>query len=587
VSVSGGGAATASASDSTTVVAATTYITAFNNSTGTTAAGLSITLVDTVTHTQSTCATPCPITGDDPLTVTLTQPQQIPSVGAGSQAVFASWSDGGVQGHTIQPGANVTVNFTAQYQLTLAASPSAGGTFLVDLCGGCQNPTSWTSPNTAWYAAGTPVWVTAQANSGFGFITLNNGPKQQEIVLNSPMTVTANFSSNVLTVSVSPTPKVTAGGSSFTAHASGPATASSGTTYNNDYGSDGTTLGDFSCYSVIAQIEAAISNITNNNGNISFDVAFLAGESAAPGEYDMTCSCNYFECYIDIGSVEVEPAAPTITISTSNPLWFFGAGNAPPPDFTLGDVKTTLTASGMPSNGGSFAWTITAGSSKASFSANSAQSTITTQVASVVLYSSSWSTAQNDVTVSMTWTDASGNPYSAVTLNLQIDSPYKFILDPTVNTNPKNTGMDASNQTCYTPNPTVGTGGYQSIWYYRLLSFFGVLISHAYLNESFGAVQVGSGGQVAGFNWNTDWKPNPGETPDGTLGDYICSWNTTGNAVPIPLNPQNPLLATIVLSATHAWSVGSLTGVGVPVETDTQQKLIDHGLILSVVSPVR
>jgi len=64
------------------------------------------------------------------------------------------------------------------------------------------------------------AWVTGQANSGYGFITLNNGYKQEGIVMNSPVTVTANFSNNVLTVSTSTTPKV-APGSSFTAQYGG------------------------------------------------------------------------------------------------------------------------------------------------------------------------------------------------------------------------------------------------------------------------------------------------------------------------------------------------------------------------------
>ena len=87
--------------------------------------------------------------------------------------------------------------------------------------------------------------MTGQANSGFGFITLSNGYQQQGIVMNSPVTVTAEFSNNVLTVTTSQTPQVIAGGNSVKAHYSGSSTASDGTTYNGGYGSDGTTLGSF------------------------------------------------------------------------------------------------------------------------------------------------------------------------------------------------------------------------------------------------------------------------------------------------------------------------------------------------------
>jgi hypothetical protein len=53
------------------------------------------------------------------------------------------------------------------------------------------------------------------------------------------------------------------------------------------------------------------------------------------------------------GTIQVA-ASPNLTISQSNALWLFGVGNVPPPDFALGDIKTTLTTSGP--TGGSFAW---------------------------------------------------------------------------------------------------------------------------------------------------------------------------------------------------------------------------------------
>ena len=50
---------------------------------------------------------------------------------AGTQYVFASWSDGGAASHSItvtSSAATFTASFTTQYQLTMTASPAAGGT---------------------------------------------------------------------------------------------------------------------------------------------------------------------------------------------------------------------------------------------------------------------------------------------------------------------------------------------------------------------------------------------------------------------------------------------------------------------------
>ena len=109
--------------------------------------------------------------------------------------------------------------------------------------------------------------------------------------MNSPETVTANFSNNVLTVCpsvltacTSTTPTVTRGGSS-TAHSYyGSSTASSGTTYNDGYGSDGTTLGSFSCYSIIDQMDVTIYNIINSGGTVEFLASFSGWCKYAPGD---------------------------------------------------------------------------------------------------------------------------------------------------------------------------------------------------------------------------------------------------------------------------------------------------------------
>jgi len=274
----------------------------------------------------SACTTPCQITDGRSHSIQMPTPEAGPSGGAGTEAVFAGWSDGGANPHTISPGTNVTVNFTTYYQFTgnavINGNSSGGGTVVAATLNaqgvaipsssppsGClTNSSGWLCP------AGTSFWVTGQANPGFGFIALNNGYRQQGIVMNGPVTVTANFSNNVLTITTSQTPQIVAGGKPVTAHYSGGSTASDGTNYNGGYGSDGTTLGSFSCYSVIDQIQAAISNVSNVGGTISFDASFSTPGNTDYGVYDMACSCNYFECFIDV-TVDVTPPPPASTVS--------------------------------------------------------------------------------------------------------------------------------------------------------------------------------------------------------------------------------------------------------------------------------
>ncbi|MGD0777471.1 MAG: hypothetical protein ABSC05_32155 [Candidatus Solibacter sp.] len=85
-------------------------------------------------------------------TLGLLSPQ---SGGAGTQYVFANWSDGLGASHTITvpfSSATFTANFTTQYYLTTTASPAAGGTI---------------APPSGWYTPGTVVSVGATTNPGY------------------------------------------------------------------------------------------------------------------------------------------------------------------------------------------------------------------------------------------------------------------------------------------------------------------------------------------------------------------------------------------------------------------------------------
>jgi len=84
-------------------------------------------------------------------TIGTTSPQPGPM---GTQYVWTSWSDGGAISHQIHASASgtYTANFRTEHYLTMSAGP--GG---------------MVSPSSGWYAAGSPVSITATADSGYTF----------------------------------------------------------------------------------------------------------------------------------------------------------------------------------------------------------------------------------------------------------------------------------------------------------------------------------------------------------------------------------------------------------------------------------
>ncbi|HTX36333.1 MAG TPA: DUF4214 domain-containing protein [Bryobacteraceae bacterium] len=108
---------------------------------------------------------------------------------AGTQYVFSAWSDSGAASHTIAVGsspATYIATFQTQYQLSIAASPGAGGTVA---------PASGT-----YYNAATVVPISATANSGYSFSSwsgpvANPTAASSTVTMSGPETVTANFSS--------------------------------------------------------------------------------------------------------------------------------------------------------------------------------------------------------------------------------------------------------------------------------------------------------------------------------------------------------------------------------------------------------
>jgi hypothetical protein len=144
-------------------------------------AGLSLT-VDNVA-----CTSPCAQQWTPGSTHTIAASTQAGA--AGTQYVFASWSDGGTASHTVtgpSSASTYTATFGTQYFLTTSAAPSAGGSI---------------SPASGWYNSGAVVAVSATAAAGYTFAgfsgALTGTATPQNVTMNAPATVTANFTPSI------------------------------------------------------------------------------------------------------------------------------------------------------------------------------------------------------------------------------------------------------------------------------------------------------------------------------------------------------------------------------------------------------
>ena len=109
------------------------------------------------------------------------------STGAGTQAAFVSWSDGGTLTHNIMVASapvSVTGTFKTQYQLTIADLPANGGGTSV--------------ASGTFYDASTAVVLEAIANSGYTFQYWSGACSGSNafclVIMTAPESVTANFS---------------------------------------------------------------------------------------------------------------------------------------------------------------------------------------------------------------------------------------------------------------------------------------------------------------------------------------------------------------------------------------------------------
>ncbi len=163
-----------------------------NVTVGTNIAGLSFT-VDTVAYTSPQNFT-WQVGSNH--TIATTSPQG----SNGTRYSFASWSDIGAISHAVTASSSTTsylATFNTSYLLTTAVNASADGSVTA-------NPPSPTSDG--YYAAGTPVTLTATANTGYSFSnwtgTTNSSTNPLPVTMNSPVSETANFVVNNLNVTV-------------------------------------------------------------------------------------------------------------------------------------------------------------------------------------------------------------------------------------------------------------------------------------------------------------------------------------------------------------------------------------------------
>ena len=134
-------------------------------------------------------------------TIATSSPQAGP---AGTQYLWASWSDGGAISHTVRPTSNITINASFATQHMLTTSAGAGGT--VSPASGFQDAGSVVSIRATPDAGKT---FTGWAGSGTGSYTGRNNPAA--VTMRGPISESGTFSA-----AVSATVRTRQSGTSFT-----------------------------------------------------------------------------------------------------------------------------------------------------------------------------------------------------------------------------------------------------------------------------------------------------------------------------------------------------------------------------------
>jgi hypothetical protein len=228
-------------------------------------------------------------------------------------------------------------------------------------------------------------------------------------------------------------------------------------------------------------------------------------------------------------------------ITGPNSMWWFKGQN--PSGYS---TQITLTTT---SNANSWSWSVVSGGSKVSLTDNGD--------GSATVVSAGASDNSNDVGIQV-----SVDGFASDQFNLTVKEPYQL----------HRTGIT---------HTADGTWAYFTQISYAIQDQFTTqLPSDVPANEQW---TTGVVNDYAGNNW-FQANEGGGNAPGGVLTDYIQGQRFTQN--PTPSFPQNPLSNIAV----HHWGqdlfVGSLTtGAGRRVQSDTQQKYIDHADHTNVTSP--
>ena len=112
-----------------------------------------------------------------------------PQTASGTRSVFANWSDGGAQTHTVSApaaGGTFTASFSTQYALTVSVNPAGSGTVSATPASG-----------DGYYNAGASVSLAATPAGGYAFAGWSGGltgaTTPQSVAMNGARTVTASF----------------------------------------------------------------------------------------------------------------------------------------------------------------------------------------------------------------------------------------------------------------------------------------------------------------------------------------------------------------------------------------------------------
>ena len=207
----------------------------------------------------------------------------------GVQYVYASWSDGGAASQSVTAsfaGATFTANYTTQFYLTTAASPSAGGTV---------------TPASGWYTSGTGVTVTATpapatayhfSNFGGGLTGTTN---PQSLTMSVATSVTGYFALPATTTTL----QTLANPSAYSPNVSLTATVSPGAAAGSVTFYDGSVL--------LGTVSVSGGVATMNATTLGVGVHVLSASYGGSSSYGASSSAGF--------SLTVNQAAQTITFN--------------------------------------------------------------------------------------------------------------------------------------------------------------------------------------------------------------------------------------------------------------------------------